>query len=75
MNSSLRKCLITGTSDQIASAKGLLDEKVGEDNEIRNRKGEVRTYRSRHIPRKLNAIQGKIFAYVFLFTSLVAMNE
>lgn len=60
LNSSLRKCLITGTSDQIASAKGLLDEKVGEDNEIRNRKGEVRTYRSRHIPRKLNAIQGII---------------
>ena len=57
----MRKCVITGTSDQIANAKGLLDEKVAEDIEMRNRRGDVGTNRGRHTPRKLMA-KGKIFA-------------
>lgn len=57
----LRKCLITGTSDQIANAKGLLDEKIAEDIEIRNRRGDVGTYTGRRTPRKLNMAKGKIF--------------
>ena len=56
----LRKCVITGTSDQIANAKGLLDEKVAEDIEMRNRRGDVGTNRGQHTPRKLMA-KGKIF--------------
>ncbi|XP_067035394.1 tudor domain-containing 6-like [Acropora muricata] len=51
----LRKCVITGTSDQIANAKGLLDEKVAEDIEMRNRRGDVGTNRGQHTPRKLMA--------------------
>ena len=34
----LRKCRITGTAEQIKDAKGLLNEKIAEDTEIRTRR-------------------------------------
>lgn len=51
----LRKCTITGTSDQIASAKGLLNEKMAEDNEIRACRRDAEVPRNRHAPRKLES--------------------
>ena len=59
MSSSLRKCLITGTSDQIANAKGLLDEKIAEDKEIRDRRGDASMPRNRRAPRKIDTAPGK----------------
>lgn len=59
MSSSLRKCTVTGTSDQIASAKGLLDEKIAEDNEIRARRGDVGMPRNSRAPRKLDTVLGE----------------
>lgn len=59
MSSPLRKCTITGTSDQIANAKGLLDEKIAEDNEIRARRGDIGMSRNRRAPRKLDSALGK----------------
>lgn len=57
--SPLRKCLISGTSDQIFSAKGLLDEKIAEDNEIRARRGDMGIPRNKRAPRRLDTAQGK----------------
>ena len=59
MSSPLRKCTVTGTYDQIASAKGLLDEKIAEDNEIRARRGDIGIPQNRHAPRKLDTALGK----------------
>ena len=59
MSSPSRKCTITGTFDQIASAKGLLAEKIAEDNEIRARRGDIEMPRNRHAPRKLDSALGK----------------
>ena len=59
MSSPLRKCIVTGTSDQIASAKGLLDEKIAEDNEIRARRGDIGMPRNRRTLRKLDSALGK----------------
>ena len=59
MSRPLRKCTVTGTYDQIASAKGLLDEKIAEDNEIRARRGDIGMPRNRHAPRKLDTALGK----------------
>lgn len=59
LGSPLRKCLITGTSDQIFSAKGLLDEKIAEDNEIRARRGDMGIPRNKRAPRRLDTAQGK----------------
>jgi len=59
MSSPLRKCTVTGTYDQIASAKGLLDEKIAEDNEIQARRGDIGMPRNRRAPRKLDTALGK----------------
>ena len=58
MSSTVRKCLITGTSDQIASAKGLLDEKITEDKEIWARRGDTGMQRNRRTPRTLDTALG-----------------
>lgn len=60
MSNPLRKCTVTGTYDQIASAKGLLDEKIAEDNEIRARRGDIRMPRNRRAPRKLDTVLGEL---------------
>ena len=61
MSSPLRKCTVTGTSDQIAGAKGLLDEKIAEDNEIRARRGDIGMSRNRRAPRQLETAPGKFY--------------
>ena len=58
LSSTLRKCLITGTSDQIASAKGLLDEKIAEDKEIWARRGDTGMQGNRRAPRTLETALG-----------------
>ena len=58
LSSTLRKCLITGTSDQIASAKGLLDEKIAEDKEIWAHRGDTGMQRNRRAPRTLETALG-----------------
>ena len=70
MSSPLRKCTITGTSDQIANAKGLLDEKIAEDNEIRARRGDIAMPRNRRAARKLDSAYGK---FLFLIVVIVVI--
>lgn len=68
LSSTLRKCLITGTSDQIASAKGLLDEKIAEDKEIWARRGDTGMQRNRRAPRTLETALGQ---FCDIFTTFV----
>ena len=66
--SPIRKCTVIGTSDQIATAKGLLNEKLAEDNEIRARRGDAGVPRNRRPPRKLESAVGISLIYLlFLF--------
>ena len=64
--SPIRKCTVIGTSDQIATAKGLLNEKLAEDNEIRARRGDAGVPRNRHPPRKLESAVGISLIYLLL---------
>ena len=60
LSSPLRQCTVTGTSDQISMAKGLLDEKIAEDKESWLRSGDTGMPRNRRAPRKLDTALGKL---------------